>query len=380
VVTPQNPEDLIMTTATTTPAAAAVLGETTQHRTPRNWPDAVAAAALSYVTRKTFFDFTGPAATRDAGEEGAEEIAAATIFRVMAGPDIPAGVPLKRWLARACRYSRLTRGYDSGLERKRERHHLELEEALSGPYQGASMDARQVDPARALAAAEDAAQNGITEVIPHHASERMKYRKTRRTYHYQTMRGGPIYRRVVILGAVWHKVQIATQITIEKTARSPEDWTGTRWNNHAEATHQHWLAEKAEVAAARLEQRPAEPIPFPATVGRRQANPVDAMPFPYARHADRTELLWNWIGTVTVAARGMPSERYRHVPEPMPQPIPSTEPSRPIVSVDARRGWVVTADWDAYTPELRYPGSRVTDATPEQLEQRQREYLDAKLQ
>jgi len=238
------------------------LDEKTKHRTPRHWPAPVAAAALRFVTRKTFFDFTGPAATRDAGEEGAEEIVAATLCRVMAGPDIPAGVPLKRWLARACRYARLTRGYDSGLERKRERHHLELEEALSGPYKGASMDARQVDPARALAAAEDAIENGIFEAIPHHASERMKYRKTRRTYHYQTMRGGPIYRRVVILGAVWHRVQIATQVTIEKTARSPEGWTGSRWNNHAEAGFQHWQAEKAEVGDAKRENRPAEPIPF----------------------------------------------------------------------------------------------------------------------
>jgi len=279
------------------------LDETTQHRTPRNWPDAVAAAALRYVTRRTRFDFTGPAATRDAGEEGAEEIAAATICRVVAGPDIPAGVPLKRWLARACRYSRLTRGYDSGLERKRERHHLELEEALSGPYRGASMDARQVDPARALAAAEEAIENGISAVIPHHASERMKYRKTRRTYHYQTMRGGPIYRRVVILGAVWHRVQIATQITIEKTARSREDWTGTRWNNIAEATHQHWMAEKAEVADAKKEKRPAEPIPMPPAVLRRRVNPADAVPFPYARHADRTDIDWQWLVAVTVAAR-----------------------------------------------------------------------------
>lgn len=369
-----------MTTATTTPAAAAVLGEATQHRTPRNWPDAVAAAALSYITRRTRFDFTGAAATRDAGEEGAEEIAAATICRVMAGPDIPAGTPIKRWLARACRYARLTRGYDTGLERTRERHHLELEEALSGPFKGASMDARQADPARTAAAAEEATYNGISAVIPHHASERMRYRKTRRTYHYQTMRGGPIYRRVVILGALWHRVQIATQITIEKTARSREDWTGSRWNNSAEASHQHWLAEKAEVAEAKREGRPAEPIPFPPTVGRRQAKPVDAMPFPYARHADRTELLWDWGSAVIVAARGMPSPRYRHVPDPMPQPIPSTEPRQSIVSVDARRGWVVTADENAFTPELKYPGSRVTDATPEQLEQRQREWLEAKLQ
>jgi len=278
------------------------LDETTQHRTPRNWPDAVAAAALRYVARKTRFDFTGDAATRDAGEEGAEEIAAATICRVMAGPDVPAGVPLKRWLARACRYSRLTRGYDSGLERKRERHHLELEEALSGPYRGASMDARQVDPARALAAAEEAIYDGISEAIPHHASERMKYRKTRRTYHYQAMRGGPIYRRVVILGAVWHRVQIATQITIEKTARSREDWTGTRWNNHAEAAHQHWLAEKAEVADAKREKRPAEPIPFPPTVLRRRVDPAGAVPFPVAHHATYTRITWTWAETVAAAA------------------------------------------------------------------------------
>jgi hypothetical protein len=315
-----------MTTATKPAAAAAVLEETTQHRTPRNWPAPVAVAALSYVTRRTRFDFTGAAATRDAGEEGAEEIAAATVCRVMAGPDIPAGVPIKRWLARACRYARLTRGYDTGLERKRERHHLELEEALAGPYRGASMDARQVDPARALAAAEEATYNGISAAIPHHASERMKYRKTRRTYHYQTMRGGPIYRRVVILGAVWHRVQIASQISVEKTARSPEAWTGTRWNNHAEATHQHWLAEKAEVADAKREQRPAEPIPFPPVVNRRRVDPADAVPFPYARHADRTDIDWQWVVAVTVAAREdrQPGARYTG---PAPTPPKQSAPA-----------------------------------------------------
>lgn len=314
-----------MTTATKPAAAAAVLEETTQHRTPRNWPEPVAAAALRYVARKAHFDFTGAAATRDAGEEGAEEIAAATICRVMAGPDIPAGVPLKRWLARACRYARLTRGYDSGLERTRERHHLELEEALSGPYRGASMDARQVDPARALAAAEEAEHNGISAAIPHHASERMKYRRTRRTYHHQTMRGGPIYRRVVILGAVWHRVQIATQITIEKTARSREAWTGTRWNNHAEATHQHWLAEKAEVADAKREQRPAEPIPFPPTVLRRRVDPAGAVPFPVSRHATHTRITWTWAEAVAAAA-AQPQRTAKYT-GPAPTPAQQSAPA-----------------------------------------------------
>jgi len=348
-----------MTTATKAPAAAAaVLDETTQHRTPRNWPEPVAAAALSYVTRRTSFDFVGPAATRDAGEEGAEEIAAATICRVVAGPDIPAGVPLKRWLSRACRYARLTRGYDSGLERKRKRHHLELEEALSGPYRGASMDARQVDPARALAAAEEAAHNGISAAIPHHASERMKYRKTRRTYHYQTMRGGPIYRRVVILGAVWHRVQIASQIAIEKTARSREDWTGTRWNNSAEAAHQHWLAEKAEVADAKKERRPAEPIPFPSAVLRRRVDPAQAVPFPVAHHATHTYITWTWAEAVAAAA-SQPQRTAKYAgPAPIPAPRPTGAPRR-LISIDARRGWIVTDDPTGSLPFLQYPRSSV---------------------
>lgn len=300
------------------------LAETTQHRTPRQWPDPLAAAAAHYVKRRALFDFTGPAATRDAGEEGADEIAAATLCRIIAGPDIPAGMPIKRWLAKACRYARLTRGYDNGLERRRERHHLEIEEALSGPYKGASMDARQVDPARALAAAEEAIHNGISEAIPTHAAERMKYKKTRRTYHFQTLRGAPIYRRVRILGAVWHRVHVATQISVEKTASSREDWTGTRWNNSAEASHQHWLAEKSEVAEAKREKRPAEPIPMPPAVLRRRVDPASAVPFPVARRADRTEITWEWAETVAAAA-AQPQQSARYT-GPAPTPAQQSAP------------------------------------------------------
>jgi hypothetical protein len=369
------------------------LAETEMYRSPAQWPEHVAAVALRFVQRRIRYLFSSEAATRDVGPEGIDEITAATLFRIVSGADIPGGQTIRRWLARACRYAQLTNGYDTGLQRNEPRgprDHLALEEALRGPYRGCSVDARQADPARAAAAAEEVTRNGCTVSRPWHVRHRRKSVKTRRHYVYQIIRGQTIYRHVRILGHITGpRIPIATQITIERIPTSSKRYQGDRHHNprsryvsrYRPAPILHGVGEPAgELAQAINTLR--ETL---WSLRRRHTRYVERVSiardrwtaWPTTRHVNHTDITWlSWRSLVATAAAGMPAERYRHVPDPMPQPIPSAEPRQSIVSVDARRGWIVTADENAYTPELRYPGSRVTDATPEQLEQRQREWLD----
>jgi len=205
------------------------------YRRPREWPDYIAAEAMKLVRRCVARDFTGPAAVRETGPEERDEIAAAIMCRIVSGPDIPEDTSLAQWVRRACRYARLTKGYDNGLKRDEPREHIEIGEALAGPYRGASVDARQADPCRAAIAAEEATRDGITAARPKHVANRRKSVRTRRHYQYQIVRGSTVYRwdRVKILGAQWYRrpVPVATQITVERIPTSSKRHKGDRHNN-----------------------------------------------------------------------------------------------------------------------------------------------------
>lgn len=369
------------------------LAETEMYRSPAKWPEHVAAVAMRFVERRIRFLFSGQASTRDVGPEGIDEITAATLCRIVSGNDIPDGQTIRRWLARACRYAQLTNGYDTGLQRNEPRgprDHIGLEEALQGPYRGCSVDARQADPARAAAAAEEVTRSGFTVSRPWHVRHRRKSVKTRRHYIYQVTRGQPIYRRTRILGHITGPaIPIATQITIERIPTSSKRYQGDRHNNprsryvsrYRPAPILHGAGENAGELSRAIDTL-RETL---WSLRRKHVRYVERVSiardrwaaWPTTRHVDRTDIAWlSWRQLVATAAAGMPSERHRHVPEPMPQPIPSAEPRRPMVAVDARRGWIVTADEHGTRPEIQYRGSTATELTPEQLEQRQREWLD----
>ena len=159
------------------------------YRRPAEWPEYVAAAALSLVARKVAVDF-GPRGVRDAGEDGREEIAAAIVCGIVTGEPIPDGTSIARWIFRACRYARLRRGYIGGLatETKRERHALETIER--GPYSGASMDARQPDPARVVAAIDSLDSTGaLWCTSERQRAERVRVAKARGRTEYIVHRG-----------------------------------------------------------------------------------------------------------------------------------------------------------------------------------------------
>jgi len=218
------------------------------YRRPADWPEYVAAAAASLVKRKVAVDF-GPRGVRDAGEEGREEIASAIVCGIIAGDAIPEGISLARWLFRACRYARLRRGYIGGLapETKRERHALDALDR--GPYSGASMDARQPDPARVVAAIDSLDATGALWCYSgRQRAERVRVAKARGRTEYIIHRGP-------VAGSADHPY---CQVEFERVRVIGVTYVGTRW-------HHGTMARTVPAVAAKTAHLPR---PIRCTVSR----------------------------------------------------------------------------------------------------------------
>lgn len=206
------------------------LASTTAYRDPARWPDWLASTVAGIVERYTERHY-GPAGERSVGPEERAEIAQATVFSIITSGPIPGGVTVQRWSYRWCRYVRHTRGYWSGFgEARRPDRYLEDLEAESGPYSGASMDAREADPARIVAAREAAGaivggpdrEHTFTVTSERQRQYRRRSVRTRRRWEYLRTKGGPVCRG---------GVQVATQVSFERVATSGKKYAGPKYSN-----------------------------------------------------------------------------------------------------------------------------------------------------
>lgn len=186
----------------------------TLHRCPLTWPDYVCAEAYDLLSRWAGKWF-GSLGIRDLGPEGRTELIQAIMVDVMTGGDIPAGVSITRHLFRTARLWKLRRGYDRpGYdETKRERIELDALERAAGPYAGASIDSRQPDPARMIAAAEQLSTVGARVVSVRQRRNRRRVldrRHSRSRHHWYPVADSTIVRGgvVVATGIRWDRVTV----------------------------------------------------------------------------------------------------------------------------------------------------------------------------
>lgn len=299
--------------------ASHALASTTAHRDPTRWPDWLASTVTGIVERYTERHY-GPAGERSVGPEERAEIKQATVFSIIAGGPIPDGMTVQRFAYRACRYMRTMRGYSNGFaEQRRPDKYLADLEATTGPFGGTGMASREADPAR-IVAAREAAGWVDGRPGPHRlsvTSERQRqYRrrsvKTRRRWEYLRTKGGPVYRG---------GQRVATQVAFERVPTSSRKYSGPKYSNPAAritSVEVHDVAVRSvasqrcrisilptafgfRIVGARLVgPAPSQPIActswvhcaFDAPTVERMTMPQGRIPWPVARHADRTEIAY----------------------------------------------------------------------------------------
>lgn len=296
------------------------LASTTAYRDPARWPDWLASTVAEIVERYTDRHY-GPAGERSVGPEERAEISQATVFSIIASGPIPDGITVQRFAYRWCRYVRHTRGYWSGFgETRRGDRYLEDLEAATGPFGGAGMASRDADPARIVAAREAAGaivggpdrEHSFTTTSERQRQYRRRSVKTRRRWEYIRTKGAPVYRG----GA-----QVATQVAFERVAVSTKKYSGPKYSNPAArivggevpaVAVRSVASPRARVSilatplgfrilAARIVgPAPSRPIEctivahcaFDAPIVERMRLPQGRIPWPVARHADRTEIAY----------------------------------------------------------------------------------------
>lgn len=296
------------------------LASTTAYRDPARWPDWLAGNVAGMVARYTERHY-GPAGARSVGPEERGEISQATVFSIVASGPIPAGVTVQRFVYRWCRYVRHTRGYWSGFgETRRPDRYLEDLEATTGPFSGASMASREADPSRIVAAREAAGaivggpdrEHTFTTTSERQRQYRRRSVRTRRRWEYLRTKGGPVYRG---------GVQVATQVSFERIPVSGKKYSGPKYSNPAARIVSGEVpavavrsvvqprarltilptAFGARIVAARIVgPAPSRPIEctivahcaFDAPIVERMRLPQGRIPWPVARHADRTEIAY----------------------------------------------------------------------------------------
>ena len=303
------------------------------YRRPAEWPEYVAAAALSLVARKIAVDF-GPRGVRDAGEEGREEIAAAIVCGIVTGGPIPDGTSIARWVFRACRYARLRRGYIGGLAPETKRERQSLESLERGPYSGASMDARQPDPARVVAAIDSLDATGaLWCTSERQRSERVRVAKARGRTEFIVHRGP-------VAGNVEHPY---CQIEIERVRVVGVTYVGRRWQHGTVARTVPAVAWKTAHLPRPIRCTVSRPAQVNVPLLGRQRMPVPfAIMVPVWRERLATRVAWMAAADAARVALAPRFARQRprgRLPMPMPVPMP----------VGARCPWSIGCDRSATT-------------------------------